>query len=63
MERIFHSHADKTHFPEIGYALGLIESEGFWNSDVAYSKMTPTLTDKIANFTNPSVPQFPDGVE
>ena len=30
---IFHSHADKTHFHKTGYALGLIESEGFWNSE------------------------------
>ena len=38
MEMIFHSHASKTHFHEKGCALmAHFESEGFWNSEVAYS--------------------------
>ena len=35
MEMIFHSRTNKTHFHDKGSALGL-ESEGFWNSEVAY---------------------------
>ena len=35
MEMIFHSRTNKTHFHDKGCALGL-ESEGFWNSEVAY---------------------------
>ena len=35
MEMIFHSRTNKTHFRDKGCALGL-ESEGFWNSEVAY---------------------------
>ena len=31
IESIFHSHANKTHFHKKG-----CESEGFWNSEVAY---------------------------
>ena len=37
MEIIFHSHANKTHFHKKGCAPSLIESEGFWNSEGAYS--------------------------
>ena len=36
MEMIFQSHANKTHFPKKGCALGLILNEGFWNSEVTY---------------------------
>ena len=32
----FHPHAMKTHFNNKGFALGLIFSEGFWISEVAY---------------------------
>ena len=35
MEMIFHSRTNKSHFHEKGCALGR-ESEGFWNSEVAY---------------------------
>ena len=35
MEMIFHSCTNKTHFHDKGCALGL-ESEGFWNSEVAF---------------------------
>ena len=37
MKMIFHSHANKTCFHKKGCALGLILSEGFWNSKVACS--------------------------
>ena len=35
---IFHSHANKTHFHKKGwlYTWPQFESEGFWNSEVAY---------------------------
>ena len=37
MKMIFHFHANKAHFHKKGSALGLFfESEGFWNSEVAY---------------------------
>ena len=41
MEMIFHSHANKTHFHKKGCALGLIliESVGFWNSEVTCSRL------------------------
>ena len=35
MEKIFHSHANKTHFHKKGCGLGLFGSEGLWNSEVA----------------------------
>ena len=35
MEMVFHSHANKTHFHKKGCALFLIESERFWDSEVA----------------------------
>ena len=40
MEIIFHSHANKTHFPKKGCApsLSLKVHEGFWNSEVGYSQ-------------------------
>ena len=38
VEMIFHSHANKTHFDKKGFALmAHFESEGFWNSEVAFS--------------------------
>ena len=36
-EMIFHSHANKTHSQERLYTWPHFESEGFWNSEVAYS--------------------------
>ena len=47
MEMIFHSHANKTHFHKKGCAPSLIfESEGFWNSEVAYyTRLNPVNTD------------------
>ena len=46
MEMIFHSHANKTHFHQKGCALmAHFESEGFWNSDVAYSAIFDVVND------------------
>ena len=46
MEMIFHSHANKTHFHKKGCALmAHYESEGFWNSEVAYSSIFDVVND------------------
>ena len=46
MEMIFHSHVNKTHFHKKGCALmAHFESEGFWNSDVAYSAIFDVVND------------------
>ena len=36
MKMIFHFQAKKAHFHKKGSTLGLLEGEGFWNSEVAY---------------------------
>ena len=48
MEIIFHSHANKTHFfsRERFCTYPHFESEGFWNSEVAYFKRTEQLIEK-----------------
>ena len=38
VERIFHSHANKIHFHKKVCNWPHFESEGFWNSEVAYSE-------------------------
>ena len=53
MEMIFHFHANKTHFHKKGCVLGLVfESEGFWDSEVAYYKVQNVARrNKMQSFT------------
>ena len=58
MEIIFHSHANKTNFHKKGWA----PSEGFWNSEVAYSVLLDHencgLEEKMVEHCTPHKPSL-----